>query len=188
LAGIRRQLPPGDRARRGQRVDLRALAPARIRLVETERYFRQCVDRHVELVVAFADRVLRLRLLRRREDLRDAVLRERPEIRTRPGLRRGLLLAFHDLRLQCDENAVESARILKADGIERVILIVHSFDVPRVTAEFAAAGIVGIPAPTYMPSPYPSRPSDFFPTAAGLQQSYYAIYEILANALLRMAN
>ena len=84
------------------------------------------------------------------------------------------------------ENAVESARILKANGIDRVILIVHSFDVARVTAEFAAAGIAGTAAPTYMPSPRPSRFADFLPTAAGLQQSYYAIYEMLAVALFHL--
>lgn len=84
------------------------------------------------------------------------------------------------------ENAVESARILKANGIDRVILIVHSFDVARVTAEFAAAGIAGIAAPTYVPSPRPTRFADFLPTAAGLQQSYYAIYEMLALALFRL--
>ena len=86
------------------------------------------------------------------------------------------------------ENAVESARILKAHGIDCVILVVHSFDVARVTAEFAAAGIAGIPAPTYMPSPRPSRFADFLPTAAGLQQSYYAIYEILAVALFHLTH
>jgi uncharacterized SAM-binding protein YcdF (DUF218 family) len=81
------------------------------------------------------------------------------------------------------ENAVESSRILKASGIARVILVVHSFDVARVRAEFAAAGVTGIPAATYMPSPHASRFSDFLPSPAGLQSSYYALYEMMAMAL-----
>ncbi|HEX6137132.1 MAG TPA: YdcF family protein [Casimicrobiaceae bacterium] len=84
------------------------------------------------------------------------------------------------------ENAVESARILKADGVSRVILVVHSFDVPRVRAEFAEQGIEGIAAPTHLPSPMPSRFGDFLPTADGLQSSYYALYEMLAVALLHL--
>ena len=45
------------------------------------------------------------------------------------------------------ENAVKSAAILKGSGIERVILVGHSFDFPRSRKEFEAAGIDVIPAP-----------------------------------------
>jgi len=82
------------------------------------------------------------------------------------------------------ENAVESAHILKANGIVRVILVAHSFDVRRAGAEFAAQGITIIPAATHIPSPAPNQVSDFWPSPAGLQDSYYALYEILANMLL----
>lgn len=84
------------------------------------------------------------------------------------------------------ENAVESARILKANGIRRVILVVHSFDVVRARAEFAAEGIDTVMAPTRIPSPYPNQFSDFLPTPAGLQASYYAVYEILGIALFHL--
>ena len=36
------------------------------------------------------------------------------------------------------ENALFSAAMLKASGVTRVILVAHSFDIPRVTAEFDA--------------------------------------------------
>lgn len=84
------------------------------------------------------------------------------------------------------ENAVDSARILKANGIDHVILVAHSFDVRRASAEFASEGIVTVAAPTHIPSPQPDRLSDFWPSPASLQDSYYAIYEILAVALFHL--
>lgn len=81
------------------------------------------------------------------------------------------------------ENAVDSAAILKRNGISRVILVVHSFDVPRAQREFAAAGIATIAAPTDIPPPVPTEVGDFLPSARGLERSYWALYEILANAL-----
>ena len=49
------------------------------------------------------------------------------------------------------ENALRTAEILRAAGIGRVVLVAHSFDIPRARAEFAAAGIEIIPAPTGIP-------------------------------------
>lgn len=80
------------------------------------------------------------------------------------------------------ENAVRSAEILRAAGIRRVVLVAHSFDMPRATAEFAAAGIETIAAPTGIPAEgAPSWP-DFVPSVRALQESYYALYEVLGNA------
>jgi len=81
------------------------------------------------------------------------------------------------------ENAVYSAEILRAAGIRRVILVAHAFDMRRATAEFAAAGIAAVPAATGIPSRGRARAFDFLPGIVGLQGSYYALYEILANAV-----
>ena len=84
------------------------------------------------------------------------------------------------------ENATMAAAILSAQGIHRVVLVVHTFDVPRVVAEFSAAGIETIPAPTGVPAPTSDWTLlDYVPTADGLQWSYYALYEIYANAARR---
>jgi uncharacterized SAM-binding protein YcdF (DUF218 family) len=83
------------------------------------------------------------------------------------------------------ENAVNAGRILHEAGIGRVVLVAHSFDMPRATAEFSAAGIETILAPTGIPGAL-DLPLDLLPSVAGLQASYYACYEILANAV-RMA-
>ena len=81
------------------------------------------------------------------------------------------------------ENAELSAPILRADGVNRVVLVVHSVDLPRAVAEFKAEGIGVVAAPTGIPSRGPPAFLDFVPGIAGLQGSYYAFYEILANAV-----
>ena len=84
------------------------------------------------------------------------------------------------------ENAQNSAVLLRAAGIRRVVLVAHAFDMRRARAEFAAAGIATVPAATGIPSHGPSRLIDYLPGIGGLEGSYYALYEILAN-LLRFA-
>ena len=81
------------------------------------------------------------------------------------------------------ENAVRSAALLKASGVSRIVLVGHSFDFPRTRNEFEAAGIAVTPAPIGIPPSVPTALGDFVPSAAGLTLSYYALYEILANAL-----
>ncbi len=81
------------------------------------------------------------------------------------------------------ENAVRSAAILRAEGIGRVVLVAHDFDMRRAIAEFAAAGIESIPAPTGTPAHEAGGWLDYVPSIAGLLGSYYAVYEILANAV-----
>lgn len=84
------------------------------------------------------------------------------------------------------ENAVLSSELLRREGIGRVILVAHGFDMRRATAEFAAQGIETIPAPTGKRGDKGHTILDFLPSMAGLQQSYFATYEIVAN-LVRVA-
>ena len=84
------------------------------------------------------------------------------------------------------ENAVLSAEMLRAAGIFRVVLVGHGFDIPRAKAQFADQGIETIDAPTGIPSGNFDEPLLFVPSIAGLEGSYYALYEILANLARRM--
>ena len=84
------------------------------------------------------------------------------------------------------ENAVLSAAILRDAGIQRVVLVAHSFDMLRARAEFAAVSVATVPAPIGIPSSKPNTAFDFLPSMSGLQTSYYATYEILAN-MVRLA-
>jgi uncharacterized SAM-binding protein YcdF (DUF218 family) len=79
------------------------------------------------------------------------------------------------------ENAVRSAEILVAEHISRIVLVAHSFDMPRARAEFAAQGIDVIPAPTGIPRGEIDTPLDVLPSLAALQSSYFALYEMLGN-------
>ena len=86
------------------------------------------------------------------------------------------------------ENARRSAAILRADGVTRVVLVAHSFDMPRATRNSrrqASRRCRRRPAS-------PTRASmsarlDFVPSAAGLQRSYYALYELYAEIWRRLA-
>jgi uncharacterized SAM-binding protein YcdF (DUF218 family) len=81
------------------------------------------------------------------------------------------------------ENAVRSAEILRAAGIDRVVLVAHAVDMPRASAEFATEGIAVIKAPTGITAPGTDALLDFVPSIGGLQGSYHALYEILGNAV-----
>jgi len=79
------------------------------------------------------------------------------------------------------ENARFSAAILKQAGLSIVLLVSHSFDVPRARAEFEAAGLRVIPAPTHVPVFAIESPFDLMPNMGALQGSYYACYELLGG-------
>ncbi|TMG80011.1 MAG: YdcF family protein [Betaproteobacteria bacterium] len=85
------------------------------------------------------------------------------------------------------ENALRTAAILRAEGIERVVLVAHSFDMLRARAEFAAAGLATVPAATGIPGSDQDSFFDYLPSIAGLRGSYFALYEILANLVRWLA-
>jgi uncharacterized SAM-binding protein YcdF (DUF218 family) len=84
------------------------------------------------------------------------------------------------------ENAVMSAAILRPAGVRRVVLVAHSFDMPRASAEFAAAGLETIAAPTGILPAHSGDVLEYVPNAQALLVSYYALYELAANASRRV--
>ncbi len=84
------------------------------------------------------------------------------------------------------ENAQFTAKILRPLGIERVVLVVHAFDVPRARLEFERAGLAVLPAPTFVPRLAVAGIGDVLPSAAALQASYYALYELFGYAGVRL--
>jgi uncharacterized SAM-binding protein YcdF (DUF218 family) len=85
------------------------------------------------------------------------------------------------------ENAVQSAAVLRREGIERVVLVTHVFDTRRAVAEFEAQGMSVVVAPTGGRGASRDAFLDYMPSMAGFTRSYYATYEILAN-LVRFAS
>lgn len=84
------------------------------------------------------------------------------------------------------ENARFTAQILRPLGIERVVLVVHAFDVRRARLEFERAGLAVLPAPTVIPRFAVAGIGDVLPSAAALQSSYYALYELFGYAGVRL--
>ena len=79
------------------------------------------------------------------------------------------------------------AAILLPVGIKRILLVAHGFDMPRASAEFASAGFQVTPAPTVIAGQDFSfdHAVELLPSMSALQGSYYALYELLADAVRR---
>lgn len=82
------------------------------------------------------------------------------------------------------ENATNSARLLRSEGVTRIVLVTHGFHMRRARREFAAAGMAVIPAPIGLPGGADYRLSffDLVPSASALHGSYYATHELLGDA------
>ena len=79
------------------------------------------------------------------------------------------------------QNARNSVRILKNDGIERIVLVTHASHMVRSAREFTAAGVQVVPAPTGFASTRGHSIEGYFPSPEGLMQSYTALYEVLGE-------
>ncbi len=87
------------------------------------------------------------------------------------------------------QNAQLSAAVLRPAGIKRIVLVAHSFDMPRAQAEFEAAGFETVLAPTGVRGEWPEDlplALMLIPNMAALHGSYYALYELLADAVRRV--
>jgi uncharacterized SAM-binding protein YcdF (DUF218 family) len=81
------------------------------------------------------------------------------------------------------QNARNSVRLLKADGVHRIILITHATHMWRSVQEFTDAGIEVVPAPVGII--FKRQPSiwRYVPSADGLLRSYGAINELLGEPM-----
>ena len=81
------------------------------------------------------------------------------------------------------DNAQLSARLLKADGVTRIVLVTSAAHELRSAQEFESAGLAVEPAPVHVWAPQPRELQDYLPSAVGLLQSREAIYEILGDCV-----
>lgn len=77
------------------------------------------------------------------------------------------------------ENAEFSARMLKAAGVTKVLLVTQALHMPRSQEAFARNGIAVVPAPTLFYSRARWSPLMLIPSATGMYRSYYAWHEWL---------
>lgn len=79
------------------------------------------------------------------------------------------------------ENAANAARLLKADGIGKVLLVTTGWHMPRALQAFRAAGLEPVAAPTGFVVPARWEWENFLPAARALQQSQWAVHELLGR-------
>jgi uncharacterized SAM-binding protein YcdF (DUF218 family) len=81
------------------------------------------------------------------------------------------------------QNAAFSAAILKACGIERILLVTSALHMPRAVALFAAQGLQVIPAPTDFEASQSPQPGllAWLPDAGALDGSGRAIKELVGK-------
>jgi uncharacterized SAM-binding protein YcdF (DUF218 family) len=75
------------------------------------------------------------------------------------------------------ENALLSARILKAEGLTRVALVTDAIHMPRSRQVFEAAGLEVIACPTAYAGQRPFQPNQLVPGPHALQLSHAALRE-----------
>jgi uncharacterized SAM-binding protein YcdF (DUF218 family) len=95
------------------------------------------------------------------------------------------------------ENAVETKKLLDAEGIDRIILVTSALHMPRAAAIFAKQGYAIIPAPTdykvtaadwdYYWAPDPSiQLFNLLPSARSLDLTAQALKEYIGIAVYRV--
>ena len=83
------------------------------------------------------------------------------------------------------ENAEFSARLLRPDGIRRVILVTSSEHEWRAAHEFMSAGFEVVPAPVGTLPDQETMFTKFVPNDGALSQSHAAVYELIGDPVRR---
>jgi uncharacterized SAM-binding protein YcdF (DUF218 family) len=80
------------------------------------------------------------------------------------------------------ENAEFSARMLKADGVKRIILVTSSMHIWRAAHEFMSAGLEVVPAPVAVWAPRKNEGlSEFIPNPRSGMRAFEAVYELVGD-------
>jgi uncharacterized SAM-binding protein YcdF (DUF218 family) len=85
------------------------------------------------------------------------------------------------------ENATESAAMLRALGLKRVLLVTSAVHMRRARAEFRAAGIEAIPAPARSSGARPAGIRAWLPSAEALVRSHAALYELAGELVATLS-
>jgi uncharacterized SAM-binding protein YcdF (DUF218 family) len=88
---------------------------------------------------------------------------------------------YEDQAYDTFENAHNSAALLRADGVQRVLLVSHGVHLWRAAHEFMAAGIEVVPAPINDSSQPSHDWFDWLPGPEALGRSHSALYELLGE-------
>jgi uncharacterized SAM-binding protein YcdF (DUF218 family) len=79
------------------------------------------------------------------------------------------------------ENARNSVQLLKADGVQRIVLVTRASHMRRSVAEFSADGVDVAPAPVGILAPRDRGVLLYVPSADALQTACAALHELLGE-------
>lgn len=85
-----------------------------------------------------------------------------------------------------NENASDSAVLLRAAGVRRILLVTDAMHMPRSCAAFERAGLDVVSAPTMFFSQQARGSSSWVPGAEGMRRSRYALYEWMGSTWYRL--
>ncbi len=83
------------------------------------------------------------------------------------------------------ENARNSARMLRASGVGRILLVSSAAHLWRAAHEFSAAGLAVTAAPVHVWAPTEWTVFDFLPSSRALVRSNFALHELLGEPVRR---
>jgi uncharacterized SAM-binding protein YcdF (DUF218 family) len=84
------------------------------------------------------------------------------------------------------ENALYTSRLLLPQQIVTVVLVTQAWHMPRALWSFERVGFTALPWPAPREVPQPHRTADFLPSVAALQQTFYALHEMIGGAYYRL--
>ncbi|MBV9584594.1 MAG: YdcF family protein [Alphaproteobacteria bacterium] len=84
------------------------------------------------------------------------------------------------------QNAVFTARLLRPENIETVVIVTHAWHMPRALWSFQHAGLTPLPWPAPRDYARLRRIDDVLPSAAALHDSSYALHEMTGDAYYRL--
>lgn len=84
------------------------------------------------------------------------------------------------------ENAAFSARMLRASGVKRILLVTDAMHMPRARIAFQRAGLEVVDAPTMFFGDQAFGAGALIPGAEGMRRSWYACYELIGLVWYRV--
>jgi len=84
------------------------------------------------------------------------------------------------------ENAVFTAKMLRSENISTVIVVTHGWHLPRTLWSFKHEGIRALPWSVERTTTPSMFIGDFLPSVASLQNTFYALHEIIGLAYYRL--
>jgi uncharacterized SAM-binding protein YcdF (DUF218 family) len=80
------------------------------------------------------------------------------------------------------QNVAFAAELLRAEGIDTVLLVTHAWHMPRALAECGRSGLRALPAPTCFRAWPACELASFWPSVRAMRESTWALHEWLGRA------